>query len=272
MTRPACIGNQTAFSAASWRDPFDFAARHGLRAFEWFEDSRDGHGFEAGLIDELQAEQLRTRAAQAGIRFSVHAPWRADLRTQDGLNLALRSVELARRVGAEVLVVHIYAEPTIGRFAANLRPLAETAAQAGVGIAIENTVETGPAELEQIARCVNDLCSQGRVGLCLDVGHANLHEPFRNRYLDYIAAIPPALPVMHVHLHENFGDRDAHLTPFTGPSAQDPSGMANLVSFLAGRGFDGLVIMETWPQPADLLLYAATRFREVASQHGLAVV
>jgi sugar phosphate isomerase/epimerase len=103
------------------------------------------------------------------------------------------------------------------------------------------------------------LLDQGRIGLCLDVGHANLHRSTRHDYLGFLDRIDPDVPIVHLHLHENLGDRDSHLTVFTGPAGRDPAGVASLLARLQRRGFAGCIILEQWPDPPELLVSARHR-------------
>jgi sugar phosphate isomerase/epimerase len=102
--------------------------------------------------------------------------------------------------------------------------------------------------------------------MCLDVGHANLCDVTRNDYLGYLDRLASGTPVSHVHLHENWGDQDAHLTIFTGPSAHDVAGVEGLISRLVRRGFAGCMILEQWPRPPLLLDTARGRLLELLSQ------
>ena len=70
-------------------------------------------------------------------------------------------------------------------------------------IALENVMEPEPRLLAEIARQVDD----PRLGLCLDVGHANT---FVSRVppLEWVAPMAPWL--RHVHLHNNAGHDDLH--------------------------------------------------------------
>ena len=73
----------------------------------------------------------------------------------------------------------------------------------GMTVALENVMEPEPSLLAEIARQVDD----ARLGLCLDVGHANTfvsHVP----PLEWIAPMAPWL--RHVHLHNNAGRNDLH--------------------------------------------------------------
>ena len=72
-----------------------------------------------------------------------------------------------------------------------------------VTLLVENVMEPGPETLVQIARGVNN----PRLGLCLDVGHANTVIS-KVPPLDWIT--PMALYLRHVHLHNNEGNMDTH--------------------------------------------------------------
>ena len=70
-------------------------------------------------------------------------------------------------------------------------------------LALENVMEPSPDTLVSIAAGVDD----PRLGLCLDVGHANTCVS-RTPPLDWIAPMAPYL--RHVHLHNNRGQDDLH--------------------------------------------------------------
>ena len=65
-------------------------------------------------------------------------------------------------------------------------------------------MEPGPEMLVEIARGVDD----PRLGLCLDVGHANTVVS-KTPPADWLAPMLPDL--RHVHLHDNHGALDEHL-------------------------------------------------------------
>ncbi len=70
-------------------------------------------------------------------------------------------------------------------------------------IALENVMEPSPETLVEIVRGVSD----PRLGLCLDVGHANCSVSAVPP-LDWIGPMAPYL--FHVHLHDNTGGKDLH--------------------------------------------------------------
>lgn len=70
-------------------------------------------------------------------------------------------------------------------------------------LALENVMEPSPDTLVSIAAGVDD----PRLGLCLDVGHANTCVS-RTAPPDWIAPMAPYL--RHIHLHNNQGQDDIH--------------------------------------------------------------
>jgi len=52
-----------------------------------------------------------------------------------------------------------------------------------------------------------DACDSPRLGHCFDVGHWNMFG--QTALADWLARISSRL--LHLHLHDNFGDSDAHL-------------------------------------------------------------
>ena len=120
-----------------------------------------------------------------------------------------QTVRLARELGVNRLVIHggfvpqvyfpeWYIEQSVQFWREFLRELPD-----GMTVALENVMEPEPSLLAEIARQVDD----ARLGLCLDVGHANTfvsHVP----PLEWIAPMAPWL--RHVHIHDNAGQMDLH--------------------------------------------------------------
>ena len=86
---------------------------------------------------------------------------------------------------------------------------------ADMTLVLENVMEPSPETLVSIAAQIDD----PRLGLCLDVGHANACVS-ETPPADWIAPMAPWL--RHVHLHNNRGDTDLHDPLDTGtiPMAQ----------------------------------------------------
>jgi sugar phosphate isomerase/epimerase len=256
------IGNQTN-KDVSYREPFGFALNAGFDAFEWFSD-RGRNGWSEFDMDAAARRQLRRTIEEHGLVCSVHAPFAADPVTPDGESAILRSIAFAGDVGAGVVNVHFFPEQPVKLFAARLGPLLEAARLANVRLSLENTPAVSPEHVNEVFSVLAfNPDAAGRTGLCFDMGHANLHEGTRNNYCAFVDRLSERVPIIHWHAHENWGDRDSHLTLFTGPSAQDDRGLRGLVRRLLKRGFRGSVVLEQWPKPPELLVQARDKLRQL---------
>ena len=145
-----------------------------------------------------------------------------------------------------------------------LTPVIDHAAELGVRLSIENTPHTTPQDFNDTFACLRKLALAALpVGMCLDIGHANLCEATRHDFIRYLDELGPEVPIIHLHVHENYGDADSHLTLFTGPAGVDDSMIRCLVDRLRRRGYRGAMILEQWPHPPELLVEAATRLRQI---------
>jgi sugar phosphate isomerase/epimerase len=264
------IGNQTAVSCPSPTGPFEFALRHGFDAFEWFEDKKtypDGRsaGWGAADLDGPARAALRAAGREHDVLFTVHAPWQANPLRPDGPELLARSIDLARDLGAALVNLHLYMDEGAEGYARSLAPLARYAAGAGLRLSVENTPQTTPGDFNDTFALLRELdgVPVETVGMCLDIGHANLCAETHNDFVRYLDGLAPAVSIIHVHAHENHGDADSHLTLFTGPSKEDDRGVRGLLRRLRQRDYRGAIILEQWPEPPELLAEAAARLREL---------
>jgi phosphoglucan,water dikinase len=255
------IGNQTSCWAATPRAPFDFAVASGFDAFEWFPDKKPGAGWDESDLNAAQRRHIRETARACGMRLSVHARWQANPLQPESAALFAKDIELARDLGAALLNIHLYHECGISAFVEAIRPLMRLTAETGLQLAIENTPHHSPEDFNELFTQLHRLEPQlaGHLGMCLDLGHANLCAATRNDYLKFLDRLAPQVPVIHLHLHENWGDADTHLPLFTGPAGRDDSGVRGLISRLRQRNFSGSVILEQWPNPPSLLNQARDR-------------
>jgi sugar phosphate isomerase/epimerase len=261
------IGNQTAYSAGSVMEPFEFALASDFNCFEFFPDR--GHagigGWAEDDLTDITRRWIRESAAAKDMELTVHATLEFDpLHHPDHPRLH-RTVRFACDIGATLVNLHLDATQGIEAFVTALGPTLKATAEAGLKLAIENTVWTGPGDFNALFTALQaraDLPTH-HAGMCLDLGHANLAGEYRNDFLGFVDALDPAVPIIHLHLHENWGDRDSHLTLFTGPSRHDPAGLAGLLKRLARRGFKGCAILEQWPHPPWELVEARDRLGEM---------
>ncbi len=270
MSGPIRIGNQTAIASADRMAPFAFALRHGFEAFEWFADKRsepDGtvRGWDEDDMDAATRAEIRVSGQLHGMLFTVHAPWQANPLQPGGNELLLRSLDFAQDIGAGLVNLHLYMDDGPRGYVRALRPVIRAVLAARLRLSIENTPHTSPADFNRTFACLHEqeLAPPGAVGMCLDIGHANLCAETRNDFVRYIDALGPAVPLIHLHVHENYGDADSHLTLFTGPARENDAGVRALVRRLRRCDYTGALILEQWPQPPELLVAAATRLREL---------
>ena len=148
-------------------------------------------------------------------RFVFHAPFAElcpcaiDPMVRDVTMRRFRqTAALSRAYGIRRIVVHsgfiphvYYPVWFVEQSARFFRALLD--AEPEVALCVENVLDDDPAPLMDLADAVDD----PRLGLCLDVGHANT---FVSRVppLEWVAPMAPWL--RHVHLHNNAGHNDLH--------------------------------------------------------------
>jgi sugar phosphate isomerase/epimerase len=269
MNERVCIriGNQTAISASTVMEPFECAVAKGFDAFEWFPDRNEtGAGWTEADISKETRDFIKDTALAHDISLSVHVPWRTNALVSGALETFLGSIEFARDIGASLLNTHLYCEGGVRSYARAILPLLEALAPTAIRLAIENTSSTGPEDFNEFFRVLQRLLGPSdasSVGMCLDLGHANLCEKTRNDYLKFLDLLDPAVPIIHVHMHENYGDYDSHLLIFTGPAGKDTTGIRGFIERLKKRKFSGSIILEQWPKPPTLLDEARRRLQQI---------
>jgi starch synthase (maltosyl-transferring) len=268
QTMKVRIGNQTSFSAVPVLLPFEYAAAHGFDAFEWLPDKKEsGEGWTVEDIPATTRAVIRETAAAKDISLSVHMSIQARPLIQASDERYWKDIEFAKDIGATLFNIHFSPDDGIEAYAEAILPLAKILSQSKIKLSIENTFDTTPQDFNKLFKYLNKLHSHHNfaIGMCLDIGHANLCNSTRNDYLRYIDLLDPETPIIHIHLHENYGDYDSHLPIFTGPAGTDPAGIKRLIARLKKRGFSGSIILEQWPQPAELLDDARNRILDMIS-------
>jgi len=161
----------------------------------------------------------------------------ADVTLHTGLGrcdeeLFRREVDMAVFLGADLIVTH---ESTLGLRSADepavsgcCRDILDYARSREVRVALENgTFET----LEKALALVEDL------GICLDIGHANIDERGVGQFLERFGAA-----ICHVHLSDNYGQTDNHLVPGDGYISMKD--WRALLKTLHRAGFSGTAVLE----------------------------
>jgi sugar phosphate isomerase/epimerase len=245
------------------RDHLAQIAMHGFEAVELFAKRSHFDYHDPAAIAQL-AEWLR----ETGLALhGVHAPMidnaTADAaKRQEAVREADAALNVARRIPADVFVVHLGVPSTQGgdnnRTAAfrSLEDICRLAEPLGTRVAVEvipNALSDGASLVTLLER---DLDAP-RTGICLDFGHAFL----MGDVVDTIEAVAEHLITTHVH--DNKGKTDEHLVPFEGRINWDMALMT-----MQKVGYDGTYLMElgNTSSPAtvlDLARSARMRFEKL---------
>lgn len=256
------VGNQTAFSVLDPEEPFLYAASNGFNAFEWFPDKKEsGAGWTIHDFYKSRRRRLKAIARDYDIRISIHVANDMDfLRPLDITNIS-EHISFACDMGASLFNIHFQDAPIIHDIIRLVRPRMNEFNNHHFQLAIENTPLTGPSDFNELFKHIRSQLSKDdiSVGMCLDLGHANLCSATQNDYLRFMDLLDPEIPIIHIHAHENYGDFDSHLPLFTGPSGKDVTGIHGVMERLMKRQFSGCLILEQWPQPHSLLNIARER-------------
>ena len=173
------------------------------------------------------------------------------------------TVEFALDIGAVLVNLHLDMSQGAEAFGRALEPTLKATRKEKLKLCLENSVWTGPEEFNAFFSWLQShQKSRARhVAMCFDLGHANVCSATHNDYCGFLDQLDDTIPITHLHLHENFGDRDSHLPLFTGPSRDNPAGILGVLKRLEEREFSGCGILEQWPQPPTLLSGARDRLR-----------
>ncbi len=184
--------------------------------------------------DASRIKALRGWMADLGLCApTFHAPFYADLAEAkrgrwlslsapdphargDAVERTLRAMRALRPLGVRVAVVHPGAPAKAGVHDAydalehSLARLLPAAAELGLDLALEN-IPASLGRAEPLAGFVERL-AHPRLKICIDTGHALITEGENTR-----SALERLAPLcVATHLHDNDGQRDAHLIPGEG--------------------------------------------------------
>lgn len=181
------------------------------------------------------------------LKYSVHSPFMdvniAALQEKSRINSIEQikeSINLANEINAEAVVVHPglasflankYYLDTVYEYAnASIKELGDYGKDLGVLVTIEN-MPTFDGMLYKDINDLHELLVSLDMYMTLDVGHAN-----------HVGYAPDEMifdSIKHVHMHDNFGDDDAHLA--FGEGSIDLKGIINR---LEEKNYDGIYIIE----------------------------
>lgn len=153
-----------------------------------------------------------------------------------------QEIDFAKTLGACTLVLH---SACFGLVEEDDRPdwpeivrIADYAAQRNVRLALENLQDTVWA-LDRVLEEVGDDPKRTNLGICVDIGHAQLSEDAgRDPVTNYLERYAGQLT--HLHLHDNRGKMDEHLLP--GEGVVD---WLQVFRVLHALGYQGTAVFET---------------------------
>lgn len=188
----------------------------------------------AGEIKELLSRLDMTAGQSHAPFYNVLDPGIADREFRE--EMVRRAIEASAIMGVKWVTLHPGTLFSNSRLSRSLEgnidyftPHLELAERCGVGIAIENLPDlhysspdsTGKVErvqrrfgaaLEELLTLVDSLSERfDNVGVCWDVGHANITGHDQGQCLRIIGD-----RLKSVHIHDNKGDRDVHMPPYSG--------------------------------------------------------
>ena len=193
--------------------------------------------------DNADAEILES----FNLKYSIHAPFMdvniAALQEKSRLNSIEQikeSIDFANEINAEAVVVHPglasflankYFSDTVYEFAnESIKQIGDYGRDLGVLTTIEN-MPAFDGMLYQNMNDLDELLVSLDMSMTLDIGHAN-----------HVGYSPDEMifdSIKHIHMHDNFGDDDAHLS--FGEGSIDLKGIVNR---LEEKNYDGIYIIE----------------------------
>ena len=220
---------------------FDIFAQAGFQGMDFNNDVREYFTTEH---DEAFYRDLGNYARERGITIcQAHAPFPSSYPEADKTALRFEQIvqgmKNASYLGAPMIVIHPcthlnYDENAEALFEINLdfyRRLIPYAREYNIKIAIENIGRVSVTSTPERLNKLYDTLGDPVFTVCFDVGHCLLQgvDP-----AEAIRAIGDRLVNGCTHVHDNFGDSDAHTLPFYGAVKWD-----TVMKALADIGYEG---------------------------------
>ncbi len=200
------------------------------------------------LVHQYPSENITSDTLESfDLKYSIHAPFMdvniASLQDQSRLNSLKqikKSIDLANEINAEAVVIH----PGVTSFLPNkffkkevndyakesMIELGKYGEDLGVLTTFEN-MPNFPSMLFSDMIELNEFLENNGLYMTLDIGHAN-HAGFSPDEMIFDS-------IKHIHIHDNFGDDDAHL-----PLGEGSIKLNDIVNTLESKNFKGIYILE----------------------------
>ncbi|MGN0176969.1 MAG: sugar phosphate isomerase/epimerase family protein [Methanobrevibacter sp.] len=202
----------------------------------------------AELVHQFPCENIDSDLLSSyNLKYSIHAPFMdvniASLQNQSRLNSIKQiksSIDFANKIDADAVVVHpgttsflpnkYFRNEVINFAKESMIELGEYGQDLGVLTTFENMPSFDSMIYSDMVE-LDEFLKENELYMTLDIGHANHSgKSAETMYLDSIK---------HVHIHDNFGDDDTHLT--LGEGSID---LNHIVNTLEKNNYDGIYIIE----------------------------
>ncbi len=212
-------------------------------------DFIEGLGLEyAELVHQFPSEVIDADLLESyNLKYSIHAPFMdvniASLQDQSRLNSIKQiksSIDLANEIDAEAVVVHpgvtsflpnkFFKEEVNDNAKESMIELGKYGEDLGILTTFEN-MPNFPTMLFQDIVELNEFLESNGLYMTLDIGHAN--------HAGYAADEMIFDSIKHIHIHDNFGDDDAHL-----PLGEGSIKLNDIVNNLESKNYNGIYILE----------------------------
>lgn len=239
------------------RDPITEIDWIGQQGFDFVDFTLEPPSAAPDLVDAVAVREALKRnklgvVAHTAYYLPISSPFPGV--RQAALEEFRRALKVAHEIGATVMNTHygkappfFSSEQCVAWHVEVLTPLCDEAADLGVTIVLKHVPHGGEQQLEQFLDIME------RVPLLrfhLDSGHAKLERSY-DRWDEYLDRLGDKL--LHVHLSENDGTVDQHLS--LGASPRGATNWPHHISKLKETGYDGTITLEVFsPEREHLLL------------------
>ena len=249
-------GGAQAIEIFAAKQHFDYTSRQHVKEIaDWFRSNQVApHSLHAPLYPDNEMGR--------GGGPAINVVHTEKSRRIDGMDEVKRALEAAETLPYNFLVLHIgdrdstWDERTLENALTAIEHLKAFGGPLGVKLLLENIQNevTTAAHLAEIIRVGHF----ANVGVCFDIGHANLMEGVDT-------TLEALLPLIgSTHLHDNKGDRDEHLWPGDGTIAWEPA-----MAALSGAPRSPAALLEIHYELGDTPEAVATRAAATFQKFGI---
>ncbi|MEQ8188141.1 MAG: sugar phosphate isomerase/epimerase family protein [Candidatus Eremiobacterota bacterium] len=202
-----------------------FSINHDFKVFEILFD-----GFWPWDIKRNLREKIKKFSRENNIILQVHAPIE---RAEPCEEILRETLIFTIETGSNLLTVHPRKQDI--NIYKNIFSMAK---EHGIFIGLENYKESetfhSPSDIINILSHFSDYSN---TGLTFDTGHANIY----GNPVNYLKSLPEQIKILNVHLHDNLGEKDNHMTMGEGNI-----NFHSVLRCLEERNYTGNFIIEHW--------------------------